>query len=35
MGDDENEHERPRKANRRGMNYFGFGFCALLSSNGE
>ena len=23
MGDDEYEHERPRQANRRGMNYFG------------
>ena len=32
MGDDENEHERPRKANRRGMNYFGL-FLLFSSSS--
>ena len=32
MGDDENEHERPRKADRRGMNYFGL-FLLFSSSS--
>jgi len=32
MGDDENEHERPRKANRRGMNYCGL-FLLFSSSS--
>ena len=32
MGDDKNEHERPRKGNRRGMNYFGL-FLLFSSSS--
>jgi hypothetical protein len=32
MGDDENEHVHPRKANRRGMNYFGL-FLLFSSSS--